>query len=749
MTPPVDSLLLCDSPVLVTKKTPQVHPLPVVAASSKTTASPSGPTPSKPKFPSIDLNKKKPEDILHAILPPRVWSEDVKEFVQSVSSSPATRTDVIKLRQQLDLKLQQRQARETGICPIRRELYSQCFDELIRQTTIGCAERGLLLLRVRDESLMSMAAYQTLYESSAAFGVRKALLSELSKAEMERKRQALEKDIKELEQKVKDTQAKCEALKIRAMEQREEKDRTHVREVEFLRRTNQQLMLVGSKRFPWRKYAIEVCVKMNVSPWPPGKKIIHLDLKGAPPRMSFLQKLIPLFAELGADALLMEYEDTFPYKGDLKVLQTTNYPPYSPEEIQLIQEVAKANGLEIIPLLQTFGHLEFVLKHREFSELREVPYCLGTLNPHKDHGVELVLQMVQQVLELHPDMRFLHIGADEVYLLGHGEESRHWLSIPGHDLQQMFLGHVTKVAKRIKAAWPHLTLIMWDDMLRSMSHSALKESGLGELVQPMLWDYSPCLDVAGAVHLLGTYGTAGLSKVWAASSFKGSTDVSTCVTCTQRHVDNHLQWLQVAAALPRGIEMQGIAITGWQRYDHLSVLCELLPVGLPSLASCLQTLCEGSFGKESKTKVMESLGISSVEPTLCSQQPPYPGQRLAKLVVELSAILQSEELHLLDTNELVKGWFSPYHRRRKITNPRIAQEIHLQATSLLAAVEQKVEDVRQEMVQLFHESTVQEWIEQHVSTVLDPIRHLLEDINVAVQEMLPASFPIACPGQQG
>ena len=33
-------------------------------------------------------------------------------------------------------RLQARQARETGICPIREELYSQCFDELIRQVTL-------------------------------------------------------------------------------------------------------------------------------------------------------------------------------------------------------------------------------------------------------------------------------------------------------------------------------------------------------------------------------------------------------------------------------------------------------------------------------------------------------------------------------------------------------------------------------------------------------------------------------------
>ncbi len=60
-------------------------------------------------------------------------------------------------------------------------------DELIRQITISCQERGLLLLRVRDEIRMSLAAYQTLYESSMAFGMRKALLAEQGKMDMEQK----------------------------------------------------------------------------------------------------------------------------------------------------------------------------------------------------------------------------------------------------------------------------------------------------------------------------------------------------------------------------------------------------------------------------------------------------------------------------------------------------------------------------------------------------------------------------------
>jgi dynein light intermediate chain, axonemal len=67
------------------------------------------------------------EDILNSILPPREWTEDGQLWVQYVSSTPATRLDVVTLQEHLDHQLQARQARETGICPIREELYAQCF----------------------------------------------------------------------------------------------------------------------------------------------------------------------------------------------------------------------------------------------------------------------------------------------------------------------------------------------------------------------------------------------------------------------------------------------------------------------------------------------------------------------------------------------------------------------------------------------------------------------------------------------
>merc|ERR1711907_897603 len=132
-------------------------------------------------------SKPNTDDVLHALLPPREWIEEGKQFAQYVSNQPATRLDVIQLQEALDQRLMERQARETGICPVREELYAQCFDELIRQVTINCPERGLLLLRVRDQIKMSIAAYQTLYESSVAFGMRKQLQAEQGKMDLEKR----------------------------------------------------------------------------------------------------------------------------------------------------------------------------------------------------------------------------------------------------------------------------------------------------------------------------------------------------------------------------------------------------------------------------------------------------------------------------------------------------------------------------------------------------------------------------------
>uniref|UniRef100_A0A8C3XD06 Axonemal dynein light intermediate polypeptide 1 n=1 Tax=Cyanoderma ruficeps TaxID=181631 RepID=A0A8C3XD06_9PASS len=229
MAAPPESLLRYSQPVLVSRRGDRAsagsHP-------QKGTA---------PPTPASIPSSQRPQELLNLILPPREWEEARKLWVQEVSTAPSTRRDVVQLQEQLDRQLQQRQARETGLCPVRRELYTQCFDELIRQTTVSCAERGLLLLRVRDELQLTLAAYQALYESSVAFGVRKALQAEQGKAHLEKRIVELEEEKKELEKQVSEEKAKCEAIERQETERREIEEKKHSEEVQFLKRTNQQL----------------------------------------------------------------------------------------------------------------------------------------------------------------------------------------------------------------------------------------------------------------------------------------------------------------------------------------------------------------------------------------------------------------------------------------------------------------------------------------------------------------------------
>ncbi|XP_034936000.1 33 kDa inner dynein arm light chain, axonemal-like [Chelonus insularis] len=232
--PSSNTLVKYDNPILVIK-----HP----EKSSKDTTRGKIKSACKAKspLPLTADGRKETLEVLNSILPPKEWEEDGQIWTQHVSSTPATRLDVINLQEQLDMRLQQRQARETGICPVRRELYSQCFDEIIRQVTINCAERGLLLLRVRDEIKMTMTAYQTLYQSSIAFGIRKALQAEEGKEDLITTAEELKAQKIELEKAVAQLQQKFEQAERRSTELRDAEQKKHSEEIEFLKKTNQQL----------------------------------------------------------------------------------------------------------------------------------------------------------------------------------------------------------------------------------------------------------------------------------------------------------------------------------------------------------------------------------------------------------------------------------------------------------------------------------------------------------------------------
>jgi len=181
------------------------------------------------------------DEMITAMLPPREWVESSGVWMQHVSKEPASRLDVINLQESLDKRLLERKARETGICPVRDELYSQCLDELIRQVALNGPERGLLLMRTRDEMRMTIEAYRTLYNSSVTFGIKKQLKAEQGLPDLEADVEALEKIKAAHELELHELKSKLELVEKREAERKTADDKRRKEEVDFLKYQGQHL----------------------------------------------------------------------------------------------------------------------------------------------------------------------------------------------------------------------------------------------------------------------------------------------------------------------------------------------------------------------------------------------------------------------------------------------------------------------------------------------------------------------------
>jgi dynein light intermediate chain len=78
-------------------------------------------------------------------------------------------------------------------------------------------------VRVRDEIKMTIQAYQTLYESSIAYGMRKALQAEQNKAEKLLQIASLEKRCQEKEMEIYEEER---AIRDKLREEREQKEKS-------------------------------------------------------------------------------------------------------------------------------------------------------------------------------------------------------------------------------------------------------------------------------------------------------------------------------------------------------------------------------------------------------------------------------------------------------------------------------------------------------------------------------------------
>ena len=85
---------------------------------------------------------------------------------------------------------------------------------------------------------MTIQAYQTLYESSIAYGMRKALMAEQKKNEMHSNIKTLEENCEELTRTVERLENEIDEMIKRDEEERQREQKAHEDNVEYLKALN-------------------------------------------------------------------------------------------------------------------------------------------------------------------------------------------------------------------------------------------------------------------------------------------------------------------------------------------------------------------------------------------------------------------------------------------------------------------------------------------------------------------------------
>ena len=471
------------------------------------------------------------------------------------------------------------------------------------------------------------------------------------------------------------------------------------------------------------------------APYVPQHRLVHLDLKGAPPSINYLKKVLSMSLDLGATGVLLEYEDMFPWSGRLAVAAAGNH--YTKSEVEDLLDHCRTIGLEVIPLVQTFGHLEFVLKHKEFAYLRDVAEMPESVCPCHNDTMAVVRDIVDQVMALHKGAAMLHIGCDEVFHLGECSECL------GGSRTSIFTEHVVRVAQY--AATVHkVKPIIWDDMLRNMMIEEMQP--LASLVEPMVWVYAEDVYRFVPSYTWDRYAQV-FPHMWTASAFKGAHGETLVVPDSKRHLTNNLNWINLMGQEEAKLEggFRGIVITGWQRYDHFAVLCELLPAGLPSLALDLVATSHGYFNASLTKKLLQGLSCGEHSTNLHASSIDldtdnflwdkmswcfFPGANFFKVTKQLVR-LEVDVEEFFKKVQKKKGWLTEYNIRHNMSSPFRIDEVRCYLNlykdlafkhaffQLLEDWSRSMHDVvslmrtsKEALGEMFDRFTVAEWIEQ-------------------------------------
>ena len=200
---------------------------------------------------------------------------------------------------------------------------------------------------------------------------------------------------------------------------------------------------------------------------------LHIDLKAHTLRPGAMTDIARDAARWGYNTILLEYQDKFPFDGRLSPIRSED--AMTKEEIGAFTALCREMGIRVIPLVQCLAHMHYVLRRPAFAGIGETNDALCPSDPR---SFELFREMAAQVLALHPDCEYIHIGGDEARLAASCPRCG---DTPKFELLR---DHYAKCVAYIRSTGRRP--ILWCDML--LAHPETLDALRGKVVV-MDWDY--------------------------------------------------------------------------------------------------------------------------------------------------------------------------------------------------------------------------------------------------------------------
>lgn len=279
-----------------------------------------------------------------------------------------------------------------------------------------------------------------------------------------------------------------------------------------------------------------------------------------------LHNLANELAGFGINTLIMEWEATFPFENHPMI---PNRYAYTKEEISTFVSYCEELGIDVIPLQQSFGHVEYILRHDKYSNLREDHKDVSQVCPLKTAlNKALFTDLFREMASMHPS-HYFHIGGDETYLLGHCHDCQ--LYAKNHGKSSLYVAHIKMLCEIVIEMGKQP--VLWADI--GLKHP----EALNELPDATIfidWNYGWDLNHFGDVGKLAKSGY----EVWGAPSLRSGPD-NYYLSKWEKHFKNLEDFIPAS----RELGYTGIVLTSWSTsgmyspvYESIWKIIELVPI---------------------------------------------------------------------------------------------------------------------------------------------------------------------------